>query len=302
MLPASTQTHFRAKSLAQSESDERPGSRVLISSLNRLLAVAFLVLIPRCFTGCGVRSDGNSPNPNGTNASSAADAVAQESVERAPVLLFTGDGTSPNDVAAIESLLKDNHLNYATANSAQLDGMEESQLKQHRLLIVPGGNFIDMSNGLASNTTTNLRNAVRNGLNYLGICAGAFLAGDSGPGYNGLNLTSGVRFKFYSIENDGIRKAVVPISVAEGPTLEHYWEDGPELTGWGAIVGRYPDGTPAIVQGTYGNGSVILTGFHPEAPANWRRGMEFTTPVGVDNAYAWTLIEAAMNRISLPHY
>jgi hypothetical protein len=117
-----------------------------------------------------------------------------------------------------------------------------------------------------------------------------------------LNLTSGVRFGFYAAEGQGIRKAAVPIAVAGAPTLEHYWEDGPELTGWGAIVGKYPDGTPAIVQGTYGNGQVILSGIHPEAPANWRRGMTFATPASVDNAYAWTLIQAALNRESLRHY
>ena len=82
------------------------------------------------------------------------------------------------------------------------------------------------------------------------------------------------------------------IAVAAGPTLDQYWEDGPEFTGWGAVVGKYPDGTPAIVQGTFGNGWVVLTGVHPEAPANWRRGMTFTTPASEDNAYAGTLIHA----------
>ena len=33
------------------------------------------------------------------------------------------------------------------------------------------------------------------------------------------------------------------------------------------MVGKYPDGTPAIVEGTFGNGWVILSGVHPEAPA-----------------------------------
>jgi hypothetical protein len=69
------------------------------------------------------------------------------------------------------------------------------------------------------------------------------LAGNSGY-YNGLNLTSGVRFGFYSAEERGIRKAAVAIAVAGGPTLDQYWEDGPQFTGWGAVVGKYPDGTP----------------------------------------------------------
>ncbi len=116
-----------------------------------------------------------------------------------------------------------------------------------------------------------------------------------------MNLTSGVRFDFYAAESRGIRKAAVPIAVVGTPTLDQYWEDGPEFTGWGAVVGKYPDGTPAIVEGTFGSGWIILSGVHPEAPATWRHGMNFNTPARLDNAYAGTLIRAALNRISLTH-
>jgi hypothetical protein len=47
---------------------------------------------------------------------------------------------------------------------------------------------------------------------------------------------------------------------------------------------------------------VILTGVHPEAPASWRRGMDFRTPVDIDHAYAAKLIGAALDRELLPHY
>jgi glutamine amidotransferase-like uncharacterized protein len=217
-----------------------------------------------------------------------------------PILLFNGAGTSANDVAAVEAILNDNHLDYTTVNSSVLNGMSASQLMAYRLMIVPGGNFIAIGDGLTSSTTANIHSAVQGGLNYLGICAGAFLAGH-GP-YNSLNLTSGMQFDFYADESRGIRKAAVAIAGIGTPALEHYWEDGPQFTGWGAVVGKYPDGTPAIVEGTSGKGWVILTGVHPEAPANWRRGMTFTTPASVDNAYAATLIDAALHGTWLPHY
>ena len=73
------------------------------------------------------------------------------------------------------------------------------------------------------------------------------------------------------------------------------------MTGWGDVVGKYPDGTRAVVEGESGNGWVILTGVHPEAPESWRRGMTFTTPARVSKAYAGTLVEAALDRTSLPH-
>jgi glutamine amidotransferase-like uncharacterized protein len=192
-------------------------------------------------------------------------------------------------------------LNYATADASQLDAMTETELKAYKLFIVPGGNSITIGNNLSQNATTNVRNAVSNdGLHYLGICAGGFFGGYSI--YNGLDLSSGVWFNFYADENLGIHLAAVEISFPSGTPLDIYWQDGPQFSGWGEIVGKYPDGTPAIVEGNLGKGFVILSGVHPEAPANWRSGMIFKTPLATDLAYAGTLIDAALNAKSLPHF
>ena len=218
----------------------------------------------------------------------------------ANILLFNGAGTSRGDVAALEEILDRHHFAYAMVDSSRLNLMSESQLRAHRLLIVPGGNFVEMGKGLAPATAANVRNAVRSGLNYLGICGGAFLAGNS-P-FNGLNLTSGVAFPFYAAEAQGIRKTAVWVQAAGEPPFQHYWEDGPALTGWGDVVGKYPDGTPAIVEASVGEGWVILSGVHPEAPESWRRGMTFMTPATLDNAYAAKLIDAALRRKQLAHF
>jgi len=217
-----------------------------------------------------------------------------------PVLLFDGTGTSHSDVAAIESLLAENGLAYETASSSRLDEMGEVELAAHRLLIVPGGNFEAMGNHLQPATAAKIRAAVQSGLGYLGICGGAFIAGDS-P-YNGFNLTGGVRFHFYSDENRGIRKAAVAITRPHEPPIEQYWEDGPELSGWGNVVAKYPDGTPAVVEGSVGRGWAILVGVHPEAPVSWRHGMAIATPLAVGRAYAATLVAAALQRTALPHF
>jgi glutamine amidotransferase-like uncharacterized protein len=258
-----------------------------------------LGLLPFALTACGASDPTNDAPAKGANASAAA-AIPPTSSGTPIILLFTGRGTSPNDVAALERILSENHFSYSTASSPQLNGMSEPELRAYRLLMVPGGNFEEIGHGLTSSATARLRNAIRSGLSYVGMCAGAFFAGNS-P-YNGLNLTSGVRFTFYAAENRGIRKAAVAVAAAGSPTLDHYWEDGPQLTGWGDVVAKYPDGTPAIVEGTFGDGWVILSGIHPEAPESWRRGMTFTTPASVDNTYAATLIDAAVTRRWLAHY
>jgi glutamine amidotransferase-like uncharacterized protein len=219
---------------------------------------------------------------------------------KADILLFAGQGASPNDVVALQQVLYNNGFSFSTADTSQLNAMGEDQLRDFRLLILPGGNFEVMGKTLSPAATSKIRRAVRGGMNYLGICAGAFLAGNS-P-YNGLNLTGGIRFNFYALEASGVRKSAVPISVAGGAASEYYWEDGPELSGWGDVVARYPDGAPAIVEGRVESGWVILTGVHPEAPESWRRGMNFSTPAREDNAYAATLIRAALDARALPHF
>ena len=144
-----------------------------------------------------------------------ASAVPLTSGRVPPVLLFNGTGTSPNDVAAIETVLEKSRISYSTASSAQLDAMNAARLRTYRLIIVPGGDFTRIGTGLTKETAAKLRDAVQYGVNYLGICAGAFFAGRS-P-YNGLNLTSGVQFGFYSAEARGSRKASVPLSGAGMP-------------------------------------------------------------------------------------
>src|SRR6266700_5878659 len=225
--------------------------------------------------------------------------VSLTSPAGAPILLFNGTGTSPNDVAAVEAVLNGNALGYATIDTPALEEIAPELLRARRLLIVPGGNFVVMGKSWTPAAAAKIRDAVTHGLGYMGICAGAFLAGRSV--FNGIDLTSGVKFGFYAAEDRGVRKAAVPIAGPGAPPMEQYWEDGPQLAGWGSVVAAYPDGTPAIVQGRSGRGWVVLSGVHPEAPESWRRGLDFRTSASVDHAYAATLIRAALDATPLPY-
>jgi glutamine amidotransferase-like uncharacterized protein len=179
--------------------------------------------------------------------------------------------------------------------------MSEPQIAGYKMLIVPGGNSIDIGQNLSSSAAGNIRGAVTDyGLHYLGICAGAFFGGSSI--YNGVNLTGGVPFDFYADEFKGIHVESVELSFpGEGP-LDVYWQDGPQLSGWGQVVAKFPDGTPAITEGMAGKGFVIFTGVHLEAPESWRGAISFTTPVSEDLAYASTVVQAALSGTSLPHF
>jgi len=218
-----------------------------------------------------------------------------------PVLIFNGTGTSVNDVTAVKNAVSAVGLAYHTVNSGQLDAMTQSQLLAYKLFVMPGGNAITIGRNLTRNATANIRSAVSQGLNYLGFCAGGFFAG-SDAYFNYTNLTGGPWFNVYSNSGRGTGKEAILISFPNGTKLDIYWQDGPDLSGWGSVVGKYPTGRAAITEGYSGKGFVLLCGVHPEAPASWRYGMTFSTPVDVDLAYAQTLVKSAFNRTMLPHY
>ncbi len=236
-------------------------------------------------------------------------AIAQQ-IASSGILLFTGTGTTSTDVAAVESVITNNlGLNYDTANSSQLDSLSQGLFAGYKLLIIPGGNSITIGKYLSTSTTANIKKAVReNGLHYLGICAGAFLASYPGSsGYNDIDLLDGIWFDMF--ENAPCDPAAELLSRPSGlGSIDVYWQDGPQLTTqggtWGTIVAKYPNGQPAIIQGLAGNGWTLLQGVHPEAPNSWRADTcnQFSTPLSTDLAYSATLISAALHGTVLPHF
>jgi len=261
------------------------------SSLTAPSTLAIVLLFALILiTGCGT----------GSHRAAAPPSLPPPVPSAEPVLLFNGTGTSSTDVSAVEAVLQTLNVGYITADSPQLNAMSEPQLAGFKLIIIPGGNFIDIGKSLTAETTGNIQKAVYQGLNYLGICAGGFLAGNTRN--NSFNIANGVQFKFYSAEDKGIRKTAVAITNADGTIIEHYWEDGPQFSGWGDVVSKYPDGTPATVQGNYGSGWVVLTGVHAEAPESWRKEFHFSTSIENSHNYAAKLIKSALEKTVMPHF
>jgi hypothetical protein len=289
--------------------------------LRRIVVTTSLFVAPTIFTACGSPGSqmgtpsrvvaptvdqvqapaGSSSGSSGTGSgSSGTGSGSTNTIVVPPVLLFNGTGTD-DDVAAVESVLSALKISYATANSSQLNAMTETKLKAYKLFIVPGGNSITIGNNIFKTTTAMVRATVQNdGLHYLGFCAGGFFG--SYQTANGLDLTSGVWFNVWPNYGKGTGKESVEISFPKISKLDMYWHDGPETSGWGYIVAKYPDGTAAIAEGAYGKGFAIMSGVHPEAPAGWRTCCTFTTPLATDIAYAKTLVTAALNGTLLPHY
>jgi len=274
-----------------------------------------LFVTPLIFTACGTSAASQMGNPSrqvaptvdqvqassgSSSPPSSSSSGSTNTITTPPVLLFNGTGTD-DDVSAVEAVLNTLKLSYATANSSQLNAMTQTKLNAYKLFIVPGGNSITIGNNLSEATTAMVRATVQNdGLHYLGICAGGFFG--SYQNANGLDLTSGTWFNVWPNFGKGTGKEAVQISFPRSSRLDMYWHDGPETSGWGSIVAKYPDGTAAIVEGSYGKGFAIMSGVHPEAPAGWRSCCSFTTPLATDLAYANTLVKAALAGTLLPHY
>ncbi len=91
------------------------------------------------------------------------------------VLLFHGSGSSPNAVKALATILEECGMDFEAVDSRTLNEMTEDDLGRFRLIVFPGGNYVEMGNSLSLDTTQRLRKAIRGGVNYLGICAGGLL-------------------------------------------------------------------------------------------------------------------------------
>jgi hypothetical protein len=57
-----------------------------------------------------------------------------------------------------------------------------------------------------------------------------------------------------------------------------------------------------VVQGRFGAGWVLLSGIHAEAPASWRKGPGFDTPVRDTQAFAAALFRSALAGAPMASY
>jgi glutamine amidotransferase-like uncharacterized protein len=115
-----------------------------------------------------------------------------------------------------------------------------------------------------------IRKFVRNGKSFLGLCMGAYLADENWLGLIPSSLDSEVMRKGTNIPDEG--DYVVDV-VWQGKTEKFYYQDGPYLNAEDAhgfvALARYANGDIALAKYTYGKGTVLLSGPHPEADESW---------------------------------
>lgn len=227
------------------------------------------------------------------------------------VLIYAGTATAYGDSEALVSIVESKGLSYDTVSSSELDAMSVEQLADYGVIVWPGGFAGQMSSSLDTATRGRIRQAVREkGVSFVGICAGAFIAvspsakgGDAGPDW-GFALVDEETMPYYHLEDEGTTEAMVTVEMAGGQKRDLVWWGGPylpEKSFPNGTVARYSDtGEPAIAQTWAGNGFMILSGPHPEAPEDWRGKLGLTDEDGMDQDIAWDMIEAALKQKPMP--
>ena len=171
-----------------------------------------------------------------------------------------------------------------------IDGkdLREKKLDDFDLIVMPGGSSASQMRSMKPEGVEILRDFVRNGGSYLGICAGCHITLNRPERaaimpYRYDREAVGWRADvFIDIADKGTKILDIPagryyVRYSRGPILkEDKWEHGSCETlatyqsSVGPVnrVGRSFYGTPAMIYGNFGKGKAIATSFHPEYNMN----------------------------------
>lgn len=228
-----------------------------------LLTVAFAL----CFAGC----------------STARVAAAKSSGPELKVGFFVDDGSRGGGVFQVARLL----FHSPQLDVTMLDGKDirDGALDKLDLLVIPGGSSAAQFKAMRASGAAKVREFVRNGGSYVGVCAG-FHCTLNRPDriallpYVYVNKTSGAQGTL----SININEAGAKILDVKPGKYNVYYSQGPISRagknwkhGSAEVLGTYLNsiglpgrkhydytGHPAILFGNHGKGKVVATSFHPE--------------------------------------
>lgn len=202
------------------------------------------------------------------------------------VLMFAGGGTWSAEVADTEANLRAMGIQYDKV--ATLSGVDYSK---YGAVFFPGGNAGPQWNAISGSEASRLKQAISGGLNYLGNCAGAFLAGQWGGGLGLTNTLIDYPQKSYP---GGGAQVATPVKFNwNGQTRDIDFYGGPGLDAVvrnsnAKVLATFAGtGEAGIVSFNYGQGHVLLNAFHPGMIAPGDRD-------GSDDEIMRQLIQAAV--------
>ncbi|MFO8060101.1 MAG: BPL-N domain-containing protein [Bacillota bacterium] len=197
--------------------------------------------------------------------------------ENPRVGVFTGRGSFEEGVRAIQNFLDHHGISWGEIDESIPETAD--LLEEYDLLWFPGGFSEQYRYYVQSHDR--IRDFVSSGGGFIGICAGAYYASDTmrwrggDPADYPLNLFAGEAAgpigppASWGNPTPLVLAGDHPANRGANPVLDVYYLDGPQFSGGGEqsfeVLARYQvnDG-PAAITFTYGSGTVLLLGPHPE--------------------------------------
>ncbi len=210
-------------------------------------------------------------------ASSIGYAPATYSNETKPVSIavYRGEaGCEGCSEMVVKSLINTGlNLSVSYIGENEMLKLNSRNLDKFDLYIQPGGgqNISAAYNALGDEGAEAIRNFVRSGKGFLGLCMGAYLADKDWIGLIDAPLDTEAGRPGAEATNEGD----YTLSILWGGKKESaYYQDGPYLNNSSTSKGftpisYYSNGDVAMAAYTYGKGKVVLTGPHPEADESW---------------------------------
>jgi glutamine amidotransferase-like uncharacterized protein len=237
----------------------------------------------------------DAPAPAAQSPLTASRPQTARSSHTTDVLIYAGDSAAFGDPEAIQAIAEARGMTSKSVTSDELNQMSLDQLSQFGVIAWPGGYAGYMSQSLTQQARDTIRRAVQErGVGFVGFCAGAFIAVTPDT-RSGLSVVTAPQPDYYHLENEGTDDAMVNVKFTDGSLHELVWWGGPYLPEWkGGVIARYTDtNQPAIAETWSGNGLVILSGPHPEAPEDWRTKLSLSDLDGLDQNIAGQMLQAA---------
>ena len=198
------------------------------------------------------------------------------------VLIYSGSGVAPDCLKDTYHFFK--HFGFKVDNILPENIIDGNWEEGTKMIVIPGGEDEDYHRDLGKTGCQKIREFVKNGGKYIGICAGAYFGAkrvEFAPGtemevvgernlafYEGTAV--GPILKPYSYEDDS-GACAAEIVLENTKKLYIYYNGGCAFTPEPnennvEVIGRYAekDNLPAILKCKFGKGEAILSGVHFE--------------------------------------
>jgi hypothetical protein len=244
---------------------KRAGARTVPACLPALVTVLLVAL-----TSCGGPATPSRPH---VVASATVGATA---VGRPLALVYKGPAACDGCPEAAGAMLQRDGFEVRYIGPDQAVRFSAAALAKAALYVQPGAaNGQSLTDGWRrlnldpAFRPTLIRDYIRNGGHYLGVCMGGYLAGD--PGFDVLpgNTDEFIKSPGASVTTEDDQLVTVDW---RGHQRQLYFQDGPyfDIDGDGVeVLARYTNGLIAAAVAPYGSGRVGVLGPHPEAPSEW---------------------------------